>query len=331
MVKQLYDLGEVPPTGVVPKSMWASVIRPERYGQPVPDLIPAHWLPNRWGQDWSNLVEVQGFDLDAALERNDTKRGAELDTIASLFTADVLVPGALDADVSGEDSDDGAASASGGGSVLDSLLDKSHKHAVGVSKDLRNGIRESIEILANEVIAQQQAESERRHDVRFVNTLDPKDLTRQCLRYLYRLLVLLYAEARPELGILPTDDEAYLEGYSLDRLRELCLVELDTDHARNGSHIDESLQRLFTLVNDGYHATHAEQVRQFDTGLQIIAMFFKRAMDAGVMVEDDPVLSARLMIAAHQVMLSDYIDRGNGDVDALIARVRAYMLRAFAR
>lgn len=35
MVKQLYDLGEVPPTGVVPKSMWASVIRPERYGQPV--------------------------------------------------------------------------------------------------------------------------------------------------------------------------------------------------------------------------------------------------------------------------------------------------------
>lgn len=203
-------------------------------------------------------------DLDAALERNDTKRGAELDTIASLFTADVLVPGALDADVSGEDSDDGAASASGGGSVLDSLLDKSHKHAVGVSKDLRNGIRESIEILANEVIAQQQAESERRHDVRFVNTLDPKDLTRQCLRYLYRLLVLLYAEARPELGILPTDDEAYVEGYSLDRLRELCLVDLDTDHARNGSHIDESLQRLFTLVNDGYHATHAEQQFLFD-------------------------------------------------------------------
>ncbi len=74
-----------------------------------------------------------------------------------------------------------------------------------------------------------------------------------------------------------------------------------------------------------------EQVRQFDTGLQIIAMFFKRAMDAGVMVEEDPVLSARLMIATHQVMLSDYIDRNDGDVDALIARVRAYMLRAFAR
>jgi peptidyl-dipeptidase A len=38
-----------------------------RYRQPVPDLIPAHWLPNRWGQDWSALVEVPGFDLDQGL------------------------------------------------------------------------------------------------------------------------------------------------------------------------------------------------------------------------------------------------------------------------
>ncbi|MBI3223909.1 MAG: crotonyl-CoA carboxylase/reductase [Mycolicibacterium cosmeticum] len=34
MIKELYDLGEVPPTGVVPESMWASVIRRDRYGQP---------------------------------------------------------------------------------------------------------------------------------------------------------------------------------------------------------------------------------------------------------------------------------------------------------
>jgi peptidyl-dipeptidase A len=35
--------------------------------QEVPDLIPAHWLPNRWGQDWSSLVEVKGINLDSAL------------------------------------------------------------------------------------------------------------------------------------------------------------------------------------------------------------------------------------------------------------------------
>jgi peptidyl-dipeptidase A len=39
----------------------------KRYNQPVPDLIPAHWLPNRWGQDWTALVSVQGFDLAGAL------------------------------------------------------------------------------------------------------------------------------------------------------------------------------------------------------------------------------------------------------------------------
>ncbi len=39
----------------------------ERYGQPVPELIPAHWLPNRWGQDWAALVDVPGYDLDRAV------------------------------------------------------------------------------------------------------------------------------------------------------------------------------------------------------------------------------------------------------------------------
>lgn len=34
----------------------------------VPDLLPAHWLPNRWGQDWSSAVTVKGIDLDAVLK-----------------------------------------------------------------------------------------------------------------------------------------------------------------------------------------------------------------------------------------------------------------------
>ncbi|MCX7722145.1 MAG: M2 family metallopeptidase [Verrucomicrobiae bacterium] len=41
---------------------WARHRLAERYGQPVPRLIPAHWLPNRWGQEWPGLV--QGLDLD---------------------------------------------------------------------------------------------------------------------------------------------------------------------------------------------------------------------------------------------------------------------------
>ena len=47
---------------------WARYELAKKYQQPVPDLIPAHWLPNRWGQDWNALVKVEGLDLDAALK-----------------------------------------------------------------------------------------------------------------------------------------------------------------------------------------------------------------------------------------------------------------------
>ena len=43
---------------------WARYELAKRYSQPVPDLIPADWLPNRWAQDWSALVDVEGLDLD---------------------------------------------------------------------------------------------------------------------------------------------------------------------------------------------------------------------------------------------------------------------------
>lgn len=35
----------------------------KRYKQPVPEMLPAHWLPNRWGQNWPGLVKT--VDLDA--------------------------------------------------------------------------------------------------------------------------------------------------------------------------------------------------------------------------------------------------------------------------
>jgi peptidyl-dipeptidase A len=46
---------------------WARYELAKKYGQPVPELIPADWLPNRWGQDWGALVDVRGYDLDAAI------------------------------------------------------------------------------------------------------------------------------------------------------------------------------------------------------------------------------------------------------------------------
>ncbi len=48
---------------------WARYELAKKYGvKDVPDMIPAHWLPNRWGQDWTALVKVEGLDLDSKLK-----------------------------------------------------------------------------------------------------------------------------------------------------------------------------------------------------------------------------------------------------------------------
>jgi len=47
---------------------WTRYHLAEKYKQPVPDYIPAQWLPNRWGQDWSELVDVKGLNIDNYLK-----------------------------------------------------------------------------------------------------------------------------------------------------------------------------------------------------------------------------------------------------------------------
>ncbi|MFH9575648.1 hypothetical protein ACH4MG_34565 [Streptomyces sp. NPDC017454] len=176
-------------------------------------------------------------NLDAALERNDRKQGGELATIAALFSHELLAPA--------ED---------GKGPGIDALVKASRDNAVGVSGELREGLQRSVEIIANEVLARlRQAGLEPRR-IEDPKLPFAKELTRESLRYLYRILFLLYAEARPELGILPADDGTYEAGYSVARLREL--VERDEqlveEEARNGHHLFASLDVLFNKVNRGH-------------------------------------------------------------------------------
>ena len=64
--------------------------------------------------------------------------------------------------------------------MLDTLDDNSHKHASGVSKDLKYALRECIELLGNEVVRDMK---ERQHVGVFGK--DRADtLTIQCLRYM---------------------------------------------------------------------------------------------------------------------------------------------------
>lgn len=48
---------------------WARYSLAEKYGEPVPDMLPAHWLPNRWGQQWTDMVTVEGLDINTALAK----------------------------------------------------------------------------------------------------------------------------------------------------------------------------------------------------------------------------------------------------------------------
>ncbi|MFC2640076.1 MAG: class I SAM-dependent DNA methyltransferase [Propionibacterium acidifaciens] len=166
-------------------------------------------------------------DLQTVADRNNTRNGGEVHTALTCLAAESLAPDA------------------NGDIWWSGVLEASIRHTVGVSQDLREGVRESIEIIANDVIARRRAQA-----------LGPlpadraQPLAMQSLRFIYRVLFLLYAEASPELGVLPVGAPEYENGYSLDRLRDLLLVEL-TGASRDGTHLYDSLAVLFRLVDRG--------------------------------------------------------------------------------
>lgn len=138
-----------------------------------------------------------------------------------------------------------------GASLLDGLDENAHRHAAGVSDDLKYALREAIEQLGNEAARQlRQRAAERRQGIfSGENELDAEQLSLECLRLMYRLLFMFYIEARPELGYVPiTRSDEYFKGYSLEALRDLEDVPLENP---DGSFFDRSLRRLFRLVAEG--------------------------------------------------------------------------------
>lgn len=189
------------------------------------------WLQNR----------VLRFDLDEILGRKDDKT---LKATAALLHQSSLAPA------------DGA-------SLLDNLDENAHKHAFGVSEDLKYAIREAIELLGNEAAKQLLERSDIAYEGK--SALSPEQLSRECLRYMYRLLFMFYIEARPELGYVPIkSSETYLKGYSLESLRDLELVQLNTEQSQNGYYFHESIQKLFDMIHQG-----RQQPEQDQQGLQL--------------------------------------------------------------
>lgn len=180
----------------------------------------------KWSQN-----RMLRFDWEDILGRRDDKT---LKATAVLLHRDSLAP-------------------SEGQCRLDSLDENSHKHAFAVSDDLKYALRQAIEQLGNQAAEQLVAQARERKEGIFSgdNALDADQLSKECLRYMYRILFLFYIEARPELGYLPTTDETWRTGYSLDSLRDLEMVRLTTDASRQGRYFHDSLQRMFSLIYQG--------------------------------------------------------------------------------
>lgn len=177
---------------------------------------------NKW-----NEKRFLVFDLDDIFGRNEE---STLQAMAVLLHRDSLCP-------------------KDGGSLLDVLDDNSHKHASGVSRDLKYALRQCIEILGNEVVYDMK---ERQHVAVFGRAL-AEDLTLQCLRYMYRILFMLFIEAKPELGYAPMKAQTYESGYSFESLREICeQAQGDGEINEEGNFLKESLDKLFDLVYSGF-------------------------------------------------------------------------------
>ncbi|HEC66157.1 MAG TPA: hypothetical protein ENI23_12775, partial [bacterium] len=149
--------------------------------------------------------------------------------------------------------------------LLDTLDENSHKHAFSVSEDLKYALREAIELIGNEAVFYLQ-EVRRKGVFSGEEKIDAKDLTRECLRYMYRLLFILYIEARPELGYVPMKSDAYRLGYSFETLRDLEIVKLNSEESKNGYYINESIQLLFSLIYNGLSGLN-QQKMMFEKGI----------------------------------------------------------------
>lgn len=155
--------------------------------------------------------------------------------------------------------------------LMDTIIEESYKNAYEVTKDLKEGVIFAVETLANEALYYMREVANRpfgKYD-KETDTYDETDddfeaeVKDDCLTIIYRLLFLFYAESREELEILPVGDEVYKRGYSLESLRDLEMVRLNSQESRDGYFFDDSIRHLFCLLSDGHNAGQSGLFKSF--------------------------------------------------------------------
>ena len=133
--------------------------------------------------------------------------------------------------------------------ISDRLEEEAQRNANAVTTSLKRTVRDAIEILGQEVldVTSGKFPTGPKRGV----WIDGPTLSLECLRYMYRLLFLLYAESNPRLRILDLKDPLYASGYSMEALRDLESVRLRTPQEKNGSYLWDSLQQVLTLLYSG--------------------------------------------------------------------------------
>lgn len=128
--------------------------------------------------------------------------------------------------------------------LLESVDENSHKQAYGVSDNLKRSLRSAIELLGNEAAGQLIKMGTPQKNLADI-------LTRECLRYMYRILFLLFVESRKELHYAPVDNPAYATAYSFESLRDLEMIPLMTEEDLNGRYFHDSITKLFRFFEKG--------------------------------------------------------------------------------
>lgn len=136
--------------------------------------------------------------------------------------------------------------------LLDQLDEDSHKSAYEVTKDLKEGIIHAVEALANEAIWYHYQIKEIEENLDETDDNFEQEVKDDCLRIIYRLLFVFYAESREDLDVLPSNDPIYNRGYSMEMLRDLEQVPLNSETSLNGYFFHESLSKLFYVLSSGY-------------------------------------------------------------------------------
>ena len=142
--------------------------------------------------------------------------------------------------------------------IAERLEEEAQRNANAVTTSLKGTVRDAIELLGQEVLDV----SGGKHQGVWI---DGPELSRECLRYMYRILFLFYAEANPRLNLLDLHNPIYATGYSLEMLRDLESVPLRSPADRKGAFLWQSLQRTLNLLYTGLDLADEEK----GTGLRL--------------------------------------------------------------